>query len=291
MNKYRIEQIASECIRFIETRTKELGGRGITVSLSGGIDSATTLYLCRDSMGKSRVNALLMPCNIRDEGLVTMESETKDGILVAESAGVDYRVIDISEGALEFIRRFSVKNNSKALRENANGLLVQRARCLAQSYFAEQVVYITAGSGNHTDWAYEFVPGTSFADIYPIGALFKSAVFELAEHLGVPRKIIDKPPHSGFVGDSSDEEIYGATISQLDDLYYLWRWHEKDLETISRMINLSVPKIKSLIDIIKRTHLSDYEPTWANLEIHSQFPHLEEKLGGPFKPTYSGYAS
>lgn len=225
--KYEVEQIASECIKFIDTRIKELGGRGITVSLSGGIDSATTLYLCKNAVGSDRVNALLMPCNMGDEGLVTLESETRDGILAAESVAVDYRVIDISEEILRLIKRFPVKSNGKALMENANGFLVQRERPLIQSYLAEQIGFITSGAENYTEWAYDFAPGISYAHIYPIAALFKSAMSELAEYLGVPREIITKPPHSGFVGDSSDEEIYGTKIEKLDDLYYLWRWHKK----------------------------------------------------------------
>ncbi|UCD03971.1 MAG: NAD(+) synthase [Candidatus Woesearchaeota archaeon] len=292
-----IKEITNECVDFIRTRTEELGAKGIIVSLSGGIDSATTLYLCKDALGPKKVYALLMPCHIwsdedpsDEDSLITLESETEDGLLTARTAGVGYSLIDISNEVSQYIDKFSFGRENSVLKKKADGFLVQRARCIIQNYYADQIEYITAGTDNYTEWAYGFVQGTGFATIYPTGAMFKSVLFDVAKHLGVPDKIIKKAPHSGFVGDSTDEKIYGATIRQLDDLYYMYMWHEKSPKEMSEITKLPLAKVKDLIKNIKIGHkLSGYDPSWPQLEIHSQFPHLEEILGGPFKPYRSEF--
>jgi NAD+ synthase len=58
--------------------------------------------------------------------------------------------------------------------------------------------------------------GDGGADILPLGNLLKSQVRELAEYLGIPKKIIDKPPSAGLWEGQTDEKEIGISYEQLD---------------------------------------------------------------------------
>jgi NAD+ synthase len=54
-------------------------------------------------------------------------------------------------------------------------------------------------------------------DLSPIADLYKSQVYEVARHLGVPQSILDAPPTDGLWTDGrTDEDQLGATYSELE---------------------------------------------------------------------------
>jgi NAD+ synthase len=58
--------------------------------------------------------------------------------------------------------------------------------------------------------------GDGGADILPLGNLLKSQVRELAEYLGIPKKIINKSPSAGLWEGQTDEKEIGISYEQLD---------------------------------------------------------------------------
>ena len=50
----------------------------------------------------------------------------------------------------------------------------------------------------------------------PLGNLVKGRVRELAAHLGISQRIIDKPPSAGLWSGQTDEEEMGLTYEELD---------------------------------------------------------------------------
>ena len=55
----------------------------------------------------------------------------------------------------------------------------------------------------------------------PLGDLYKTQVRLLAKHLGVPEKIVAKPPSADLYVGQSDEGEFGFTYEDVDGLLYL----------------------------------------------------------------------
>ncbi|MCP4647565.1 MAG: NAD(+) synthase, partial [bacterium] len=53
------------------------------------------------------------------------------------------------------------------------------------------------------------------ADFFPIADLWKDEVNELAEHLGLPKWLLDRIPSAGLWPDQNDEDEMGVTYKEI----------------------------------------------------------------------------
>jgi NAD+ synthase len=89
----------------------------------------------------------------------------------------------------------------------------QRCRKLMEYYHADRLNYAVAGTPNRLEYDQGFFvkQGDGAADIKPIAHLYKSQVYELAAHLGVPEEIRRRPPTTDtFSLPQTQEEFYFA---------------------------------------------------------------------------------
>jgi NAD+ synthase len=87
----------------------------------------------------------------------------------------------------------------------------QRARKMLEYYHADRLNYLTTGTPNRLEFDQGFFVklGDGAADIKPIAHLYKSQVYALAEHLGVPREIRERPSTTDtYSMPQSQEEFY-----------------------------------------------------------------------------------
>ena len=72
----------------------------------------------------------------------------------------------------------------------------QRARKMTEYYHADRLNYVVCGTPNRLEYDLGFFvkQGDGAADIKPIAHLYKTQVYQLAEHLGVPDEILRRPP-------------------------------------------------------------------------------------------------
>ena len=77
---------------------------------------------------------------------------------------------------------------------------------------------IPLGTGNKTERLFGYF--TWHADdsppVNPLGDLFKTQVWALARHLGVPSQIIDKAPSADLVAGQTDEGDFGISYDKAD---------------------------------------------------------------------------
>jgi len=102
--------------------------------------------------------------------------------------------------------------------------LKQRTRMTMLYYHAESLYYTVIGTPNKHEQEQGFFVkyGDGGADIMPIGDLYKTQVYQLAEYLHVPRKIIDRVPTTDtYPAEQTQEEFFfQLPFEQLDRYWY-----------------------------------------------------------------------
>jgi NAD+ synthase len=91
--------------------------------------------------------------------------------------------------------------------------LKQRTRKMMEYYHADRCRYAVAGTPNRLEYDQGFFVknGDGAADLKPIAHLYKSQVYELARHLGIPDEIVRRPPTTDTYSlEQSQEEFYFA---------------------------------------------------------------------------------
>ena len=84
--------------------------------------------------------------------------------------------------------------------------------------FANLLGYRVLGTGNLDELTIGYFTkyGDGGADLLPLGSLTKGEVRDLARELGVPARIVDKPPSAGLWAGQTDEGEMGLTYEQFD---------------------------------------------------------------------------
>lgn len=87
----------------------------------------------------------------------------------------------------------------------------QRVRKLVEYHHADRLQFAVAGTPNRLEFDQGFFvkQGDGAADIKPIAQLYKTQVYALAEHLGIPEEIRARPPTTDtFSMPQTQEEFY-----------------------------------------------------------------------------------
>ncbi len=100
----------------------------------------------------------------------------------------------------------------------------QRARMSILYYHAEALHYAVIGTPNKHEQEQGFFVkyGDGGADIMPIGNLYKTQVYQLAEYLGVPEAILTRTPTTDtYTAEQTQEEFfYQLPFKQMDIYWY-----------------------------------------------------------------------
>ena len=87
----------------------------------------------------------------------------------------------------------------------------QRVRKMLEYYHADRLHYAVTGTPNRLEYDQGFFVkgGDGLADVKPIAHLYKTQVYQLADHLGVPRGVTARPPTTDTYSlPQTQEEFY-----------------------------------------------------------------------------------
>lgn len=184
----------------------------VVIGVSGGIDSAVVAYLAVAALGHDNVMAVRMPYRM------SSPDAAAHARLVTEALRIEERTVDIS-GAVDGYEAACGVPQTPARRGN----VMARIRMLTLFDLGAALDAIPLGTGNKSERLLGYF--TWHADdappVNPIGDLFKTQVRSLAEHLGVPREIIDKPATADLIAGQTDEGDFGIRYERADPILEL----------------------------------------------------------------------
>jgi NAD+ synthase (glutamine-hydrolysing) len=204
-----VERWLMEFLR--EEVTRRRGFPDVVVGLSGGVDSALVAFLAAKAFGAAHVHGFMLPYRTSNpESLAHAR-------LIVEQLGIPHRVVDISAAVDGYLQGH--EGDADASRR---GNVMARERMIVLFDQSAKLNALPLGTGNKTERLLGYF--TWHADdsppINPIGDLFKSQVWALARHVGVPAAIVEKPATADLVKGQTDEGDLGIPYPKADRILY-----------------------------------------------------------------------
>jgi NAD+ synthetase len=195
-------------IAFIRDEMRRRGFDRAVIGLSGGVDSAVTTYLAARALGPRNVIAIRLPYRTSNP------SSLDHAQLVVDALGIESRTVDISAGVDGYLA------NEPDADPGRRGNVMARMRMIALFDLSSRYRALPLGTGNKTERLFGYF--TWHADdsppINPLGDLFKTQVWALARHLGVPEVIVTKPASADLISGQTDEGDFGISYLEADQI-------------------------------------------------------------------------
>lgn len=224
MRKLNFKEVENQILKSIKDY---VGDKNVFIGISGGIDSATTAFLCVKALGNKKVFGVLMPYG--------RQSDISDSIAVVNQLNIKYFQKDIKT----IVDHYKITNN-KFVQAN----IMSRTRMTILYAFANHRNGLVIGTTNKSEMAVGYFTkyGDGGVDFEPIASLYKTEIFELAKFLNVPKNIITKKPTAGLWDSQTDEDELGFTYLDLDKFLQGESLNPKIESAIKNIINLSEHK-------------------------------------------------
>ena len=181
------------------------------VGLSGGVDSALTASLAAKALGPENVVGVRMP--YRTSSPESLEHAEH----IADKLGIRLETVDISNAVDGYLDAADKHANP-----TRRGNVMARIRMVTLFDLSAKYDALPLGTGNKTERLLGYY--TWHADdsppVNPLGDLFKTQIWELARHVGVPEAVLSKPATADLVTGQTDEGDLGISYVRADRILY-----------------------------------------------------------------------
>ncbi len=212
------------------------------VGISGGIDSAVVASVATAALGAKNVFVVSMPFD--DSDRKTFNSRSAE---LAAALGAQHLVVEIGTATNALLRSFGKEYPAKSgqnseLHPLTRGNTRARMRMATLYALASELGYRfheahyspgtgapeqasplghrvrVLGTGNASEdlIGYDTKGGDALADLFIIGDLFKSEVYQLGQHYNVPQSILAAVPSAGLYPDQTDHAELGYSYDELE---------------------------------------------------------------------------
>jgi NAD+ synthase (glutamine-hydrolysing) len=214
-----IKGIYTALIHGIKDYFQKMGFTKAILGSSGGIDSAVTLALACEALGKENVRAILMPSPY------STSHSVDDAVKLSENLGNPYDIVKIKDIYEQFLTTlkpifkdlpFSIAEENIQSRTRGNLLMA----------IANKFGYILLNTSNKSELATGY--GTLYGDMAGglgvLGDLYKMQIYALAEYINhekqiIPNNIIHKAPSAELRPDQKDIDSL-PDYNILDEVLY-----------------------------------------------------------------------
>lgn len=214
-----IEQVYQALVLGVKDYFNKMGFTKAIIGSSGGIDSAVTLAIACEALGKENVHAVLMPSPY------STDHSVNDAIVLSQNLDNKYDIIPIKEVYEEFLTTlkplfkdlpFSLAEENIQSRSRGNILMA----------IANKFGYILLNTSNKSELATGY--GTLYGDMAGglgvLGDCYKLQVYELAKYINrhqeiIPTNIITKAPSAELRPNQKDSDSL-PDYAVLDQILY-----------------------------------------------------------------------
>lgn len=208
--KLNYHEITKALELFIRNEVQGAGFQKVILGLSGGIDSAVVAFLAERALGNEHVFAVLMPYKTSSEDSLSHAKLVVDQLKIKSETKP---ITSIADGY------FGNTNEMSQLRK---GNVMARTRMITLYDLSVRENALVIGTSNKTELMLGY--GTQFGDmasaLNPIGDLYKTQIWQLAEFLNVPNEIIHKKPSADLWVGQTDEQEMGFSYANADQILY-----------------------------------------------------------------------
>jgi NAD+ synthase len=131
----------------------------------------------------------------------------------------------------------------------------QRTRMSMLYYHAESMHYAVIGTPNKHEQEQGFFVkyGDGGADVMPIGNLYKTQVYQLAEYLGIPEAIIKRTPTTDtYSAEQTQEEFFYQLPFDLMDRYWYGFENGYSLKDVAEVMGETEERVEALFQNFER---------------------------------------
>jgi len=251
MSKY--SQIADYLVRFLDNEVRKTGISKVVVGLSGGLDSAVVAVLAHKAFGDDLL-CVKMPSHYSSQNsLDDADALCKDFGIRNETASIE-----------PMLRAYEELNPDLDNLRKGNFSSRMRMATLFDISARENALVLGTSNKSELMLGYGTLYGDLASALNPIGDLYKSEVFELAEYLNVTHSIIKKPPSADLWDGQSDEADLGYTYAQLDEAMKLYVEERLSRDAILKK-GIDEEMLDMIISKIFRNHFKRKMPVIAKL--------------------------
>jgi NAD+ synthase len=133
----------------------------------------------------------------------------------------------------------------------------QRSRVAMLYYHAELRDYAVIGTPqkNEHDQGFFVKYGDGAMDVKPLGHLYKTQVYQLAEYLNIPAEIRERAPTSDtYSAGSTQEEFFFRLPFELMDLLWYALEHEIPAAEAGQAMDLTKEQVQRVYEDLRRKH-------------------------------------
>lgn len=254
--KINPERVRDFLVEFLRDEFKRANIQNAIFGLSGGVDSAVIGYLCKIAFGKANTYGIILPYKN------TPKTSVDHAYLVGRTLGIRYLRFNVTPQIDYYFKNFPQADKVRI------GNKIARERMSILYDLSYHFGGIVVGSSNKSEIYLGY--GTLFGDlawlINPIGDLFKTEIYQLAEFLGVPKEIIEKKPSAELWEGQTDEDELGFSYKECDIILYYYVEKNLSPEEIANQVKeISKETIYKVIERVKKTEFKRKPPKIAKI--------------------------
>lgn len=255
--EYRLEMLHKALVFGIKDYFSKTGFSHAILGLSGGMDSALTLVLACEALGKENVLPVLMPSRYSSEHSVV------DSVELAQNLEVEYRTIPIEPLMDSFMLRLEPEFEGLP-QDITEENLQARIRGVVLMALANKFNRIVLNTSNKSEAAvgYATLYGDMNGGLSVLGDVYKTDVYRLAHHINrqgevIPESIFTKPPSAELRPGQKDSDSL-PEYNILDPILYRYIEQGEPVELIATS-GYSADLVRRVISLVNRSEYKRFQ--------------------------------